>query len=108
MMTLLQLFDYLNKNTPYDFYQAEDELTAAIKGQHENALIGNMIQSIAEKCECSDIQCELKRENVVLALGPLRLEYMKDDAPVDGFRLLEGTIPVIDLAFNDEALKERG
>lgn len=107
-MTLLQLFDYLNKNTPYEFFQTEDVLSAALTGEHENALMGDMIRLIAEKSECKDIHCEIKRENVVLALGPLRLEYMKDDAPVEGFRLLEGTIPVIDLAFNDEALKTRG
>lgn len=107
-MTLLQLFSYLNENTPHRFFSTEDELAAAIAGQHESPLMGEMIRLIAEKNGCSDIHCELKREVVVTALGPLRLEYMKDDAPVEGFRLLEGTIPVIDLAFNDEALKAKG
>lgn len=107
-MTLLQLFTFLNENTSHQFFQSEDELSAAITGQHSNPLMGDMIRLIAEKNGCADINCELKREEVVTALGPLRLEYMKDDAPVEGFRLLEGTIPVIDLAFNDEALKAKG
>lgn len=106
-MTLLQLFSFLNENTSYQFFSSEEELSNAISGQHENALVGNMVKLIAEKCGCENINCELKREEVVTALGPLRLEYMKDDAPVEGFRLLEGTIPVIDLAYNDEALKGR-
>ncbi len=39
------------------------------------------------------------------ALAPIRLEYMKDDAPVEGFRLVEKIVHAIDGAFNDEALR---
>ncbi|MDX1812134.1 MAG: hypothetical protein R3240_09315 [Gammaproteobacteria bacterium] len=106
-MTLIELFSYLNENTPHQFFSSEAELASAISGTHENPLMGQMIKLIAEKNQCTDINDEVKREVVVTALGPLRLEYMKDDAPVEGFRLLEGTIPVIDLAFNDEALKNK-
>ena len=106
-MTLVELFSFLNKNTPHCFYENETDLQNAIIGQHANSLMGEMIKMIAEKCSCQDIHCVIKREDVVNALGPLRLEYMKDDAPVDGFRLLEGTITAIDLAFNEEALKNK-
>lgn len=106
-MTLIQLFSYLNEHTAHEFFKTPADLLAAMQGEHDNPLIGNMIHLIAKKCQCKNVDCELKREDVVTALGPLRLEYMKDDAPVDGFRLLEGAIPVIDLAFNDEALKAK-
>lgn len=106
-MTLIQLFTFLNQNTPHSFFQSETELSAAIAGEHTNPLMGDMIRLIAERCHCSDINCEIKREDAVNALGPLRLQYMKDDAPVDGFRLLEGSITAIDLAFNDEVIKAR-
>ena len=107
-MTLLQLFSYLNEHTPHEFFKEPADLLAAMTGEHSNPLMGNMVRLIAEKSKCENLDCELKREDVVTALGPLRLEYMKDDAPVEGFRLLEGTIPVIDMAFNDEALKAKG
>ncbi len=106
-MTLRELFVYLNDNTNYDFITESSPLEQAMKGQHENELIAEMISSIATKCECENADSPVLRQDVVLALSPLRLKYMKDDAPVEGFRLIETSVPVIDLAFNDEALKDR-
>jgi len=107
-MTLQELFEFLNENSPNEFITDSSPLSDAIKGKHENALMGEIISSIASGCGCDSIDSELKREDVIKALGPLRLKYMKDDAPVEGFRLIEGSVPVIDLAFNAEALKDRG
>jgi len=106
-MTFQELFDYLNENTKYDFITENSPLESAMSGQHENQLIGDIISGVARNCGCESVNDELLRQDVIKALGPLRLVYMKDDAPVEGFRLIEGTVPVIDLAFNDEALKNR-
>ena len=45
------------------------------------------------------------RVQAVKTLGPIRLFYMKDDAPVEGFRLVEDIVHKIDGAFNDEAMR---
>jgi len=103
-MTLEQLLSFVAEQTNKTFLSDDVSLEQIIQGQHPDQLVGNMIKNIAEACSCDSLSCELKREDVVKALGPLRLEYMKDDAPVDGFRLLEGSIVAIDLAFNNEAL----
>ncbi|MDH5257203.1 MAG: hypothetical protein OEX07_04325 [Gammaproteobacteria bacterium] len=106
-MTFQELFIYLNENTKYDFITDTSPLEGAINGKHENELIGDIISSVAKSCGCETVDQTLLRQDVVKALGPIRLKYMKDDAPVEGFRLVEGTVPVIDQAFNDEALKNR-
>lgn len=106
-MTFQELFTYLNQNTPYDYITDASPLTAAIEGQHENPLIADIISSVAKSCECINIEQTVLRQDVIKALGPLRLKYMKDDAPIEGFRLIQGAVPAIDLAFNDEALKDR-
>lgn len=42
------------------------------------------------------------------SLSPLRLKYMADNAPVEGFRMVEKIITTIDAAYNEEALRLRG
>lgn len=106
-MTFLELFTYMNENTPYDYITDTSPLAKAIHGQHENPLIAEVIVSVAKRCDCADVEKTILRQDVINALGPLRLKYMKDDAPVEGFRLIQGAVPAIDLAFNDEALKSR-
>jgi len=106
-MTFQELFTYLNKNTKYDFITEDSPLTQAMTGHHEDELIGEIIASVAKGCGCDTIDHVILRQDVIKALGPLRLKYMKDDAPVEGFRLIESTVPVIDSAFNDEALAGR-
>lgn len=106
-MTFEQLLTFVAEQTNKDFLSSGVTLEQIIKGHHPHQLIGDMIRRIADYCSCQTLDCELKREDVVKALGPLRLEYMKDDAPVEGFRLLEGAIVAIDLAFNNEALQNK-
>jgi len=106
-MTLQELFVYLNENTKYDFITESSPLDVAINGKHENELIGEIISAVAKHCGCENVDFEVVRQDVIKALGPLRLKYMKDDAPVEGFRMLESSVPVIDQAFNDEALANR-
>ena len=106
-MTFQELFVYLNENTKHDFITDSSPLEDAIEGKHENELIGEIISGVAKGCGCKTVDHTILRQEVIKSLGPLRLKYMKDDAPVEGFRLIEGTVPVIDSAFNDEALADR-
>lgn len=106
-MTFQELFIYLNEHTKYEFITENSKLEDAMTGKHENELIGEIISNIAKGCGCETIDHSLLRQDVIKAIGPTRLKYMKDDAPVEGFRLVEGTVPVIDAAFNDEALRNR-
>ena len=62
-MTLIQLFEFLNNNTPHEFYSNENELQQALMGNHKNELIGQMIKLIGERCQCQEVNCEIKRED---------------------------------------------
>lgn len=106
-MTFEELFNYLNEKTPYEYVTEASPLLESINGNHENELIGEVISNVATGCGCEKLSHEIRRQDVIKALGPLRLKYMKDDAPIEGFRLIEGTVPVIDQAFNDEALRAK-
>lgn len=106
-MTFQELFTYLTENTNHSFITESSPLVESMNGKHENELIGDIISGVAKGCGCESVDHVILRHEVIKALGPLRLKYMKDDAPVEGFRLIEGTVPVIDSAFNDEALAAR-
>ncbi|MGA7801984.1 MAG: hypothetical protein WCC36_14350 [Gammaproteobacteria bacterium] len=106
-MNLSELLQYIDTNSDYGLLEgdAEQTLTKAREDTHRDALAGRIIKAIAEHCNIADTSTGFERADAVNALGPLRLEYMKDDAPVDGFRMLERIIHLIDGAFNDEALR---
>ncbi len=108
-MTLAELLQYLDRNTAFDILDGPpgDTLTKALADRHGNALAGAIIRGIAEGNHCSGEESTVDRAASITALGPLRLQYMKDDAPVDGFRMLEQIIHAIDGAFNDEALRAK-
>ena len=111
-MTLAELMQYLNANTRYGVLDGEpgQTLEKARSGKHRDALIGAIIAAIARECACADASATVERARVINALGSIRLKYMADDAPVEGFRTVEALIQAIDSAFNDEALrhKQRG
>ncbi|MHB8346075.1 MAG: hypothetical protein ACYDHM_02635 [Acidiferrobacterales bacterium] len=108
-MTLAGLLQYLDSNTPFAVLDGspEETLSKALDGRHSDPLAGRIINSIAEGNHCIDEHSPVNRAESVTALGPLRLQYMKDDAPVDGFRMMERIIHAIDGAFNDEALRQK-
>ncbi|MDH5300624.1 MAG: hypothetical protein OEW58_04610 [Gammaproteobacteria bacterium] len=105
-MTLAQLLDYFQHHTKFEFMQgdAQQTLDAARSGSHQHQLAAEMVVAIAAANHCESAAGEVVREVTVKSLGPLRLKYMADDAPVDGFRMLEHTVVAIDDAFNAEAL----
>lgn len=107
-MTLKELIDYLATHTQYpvldgDVAQAMDKARA---GRHRDALMGAIIKNLSEPGG-GVIDAPITRAQATTALGPIRLQYMKDDAPVEGFRMVERIIHAIDSAFNDEALREK-
>lgn len=73
----------------------------------DDDLPSKILHTIASHVSAESIEAIVLREQCVKALGPLRLKYMADDAPVDGFRLLEKSIVAIDDSFNDEALQQK-
>lgn len=105
-MTLAELITYLDQHTPFGILDGDPDSTLkkARDGAHKHAVAGEIIQSIADANGCPDTTCTLERADVITSLGPMRLRYMADDAPVEGFRTVEGVIRTIDAAFNDEAL----
>lgn len=111
-MTFAELLQHLEKSLPGQILDgsAAETLNKARAETHRHALTGRIIESLFEKSGLSDAAAPITRSQAVAALAPLRLEFMKDDAPVEGFRLVEKIVHAIDGAFNDEALelKARG
>lgn len=54
-----------------------------------------------------DGETVLARAEAIASLASLRRRYMGDDAPVEGFRLVERVVLAIDHGFNEEALRQR-
>ena len=106
-MTLGELLTELDTRTGQAFLQGSpaETLTLARANEHADPLIGDIVRRLA--ADCDSVDCVILRVPSVNTLGPLRLKYMADDAPVEGFRLVERTIQGIDDAFNDEVLRAR-
>lgn len=105
-MTLASLIERLERALPGRFLDrdAAHTLAAALAGTHRDPIAGSILAAIASRAGGTAPESNVERAAAVAALSPLRLAYMKDDAPVEGFRLVEGTVRAIDDAFNDQAL----
>ena len=108
-MTLAELMNHIAENTDLPVLDgaAPETLEKARADRHREPVMGEIMRTIVEKNACSDVDCVLERAAVVTPLGPVRLKYMADDAPVEGFRLVENFIRAVDDAYNDEALRQR-
>lgn len=106
-MTFAELIQYLDANTDFSILDGDAAATfeKASGGTHADPIIGEILKAIIEGNDCTESGCALERAGVVTAIGPLRLKYMADDAPVEGFRAVEGIIQTVDSAFNEEALR---
>lgn len=106
-MTFSELLLALEHRLPATILNGDAAATldAARKGMHKHALVGTIIASLFEKSAMAGIDAAITRSQAIAALAPIRLEFMKDDAPVEGFRLVEKIVHAIDGAFNDEALR---
>lgn len=109
-MTLAELLRYLDENTEYDILDGtpEETLAKARAGRHKDPLAGEIVRHLQEATGTSDAGGLIERATAATSLGPLRLRYMRDDAPVEGFRKVQRVILAIDLAFDAEALRRRG
>ena len=109
-MILSDMLKSIDARTGYGFCIAgKDAVAAACMDQHPVAIVGDILKMIAQSCACENEQCEVVRERAVTAMGPIRLKYMADDAPVEGLRIVENTVLAIDAAFDEEALdRKRG
>ena len=108
-MTLAKLLQYLDQNTSYGVLSGtpDETLARSRRAPHDGPLLDQIVRSIADGNQCVDAGSAVLRAESITALGPIRLRYMKDDAPVDSFRMVERIIHTIDSAFNDEALHEK-
>lgn len=106
-MTLAELLACLDARTPDGLLDGtpEETLAKARAGSHRHPVAGAIVAALAG---AGDARAPLERAQAVAALGPLRLVYMKDDAPVEGFRMVERIVHAIDSAYNDEALRRKG
>lgn len=109
-MTLSELLQYLDANTDYPILDGtvEETLRKARAGSHRDALVGTIVTAFAQAFGCENPDCAVDRAGTIKALGPIRLKYMGDDAPLEAFRLVQRLVVVIDGAFNDEALRLKG
>ncbi|QKT03131.1 hypothetical protein HUS23_04585 [Ectothiorhodospiraceae bacterium 2226] len=106
-MTLGELLQQMNGHLQFPVLEGDpaETLAKAQDGTHGDPIVGEIVRAIAARCERPEVDCPLERASVIASLGPMRLKYMADDAPVEGFRKLEQLVQAIDAAFNDEALR---
>ena len=104
-MTFRELLTYVGTHSKYDFLNGDvtDTLARTRAGTHPNPLAGRILGALDEKLGRDGLDAPVERASAINALGPLRLAFMRDDAPVEGFRLVEEVVYLIDGAFNDEA-----
>ncbi|MDA8327814.1 MAG: hypothetical protein M0Z83_02450 [Betaproteobacteria bacterium] len=108
-MTFTALLSYILQHSKYDLAQGDVSATlnAALNEQHNNTIAGHIIAQLYTHSALQSPDEELNRAQAIKALGPIRLHYMKDDAPVEGFRMVEDIVHKIDGAYNDEALRAK-
>lgn len=109
-MTLSDLIIYLDRFSGYPILDGTpaETLAKAHAGNHSNTYVGEIIACMTENLAINDVETTIpERVKVINSLGKLRLKYMADDAPVEGFRIVEKVIATIDSAFNEEALAHK-
>lgn len=106
-MTFTELLQYLHDKAGLDVLDGtpEETLAKAQNNRHKNLLTGQVIAGMFLKTGLVSVNDPITRAQAVTAIGPIRLVFMKDDAPVEGFRLVEKIVQGIDGAFNQEALR---
>ncbi len=105
-MNLERLVNYLDYHMDHALRDgdAAETLAKARAGGHRDPVVAEVLNALMDGAGSDDPATELDRATAVKSIGPVRLKYMKDDAPVESFRLVEKTIVTIDAAFNEEAL----
>lgn len=108
-MTFAELLEYLNAKSGFELLDGspEETLEKARAGAHRHPVLGAILRDLYERSAVAGLHASIERAAAINALGRLRLEYMKDDAPADAFRMIEKIVYTIDSAFNDEAMREK-
>lgn len=108
-MTFQELVQYLGDNTRFEVLDecASKTIKKARAGVHRDPVMGEIIKTMFDGAGCADNDSPITRERATLALSPLRLRDMKDDAPVEAFRMIEGVVQAIDRAFDEETLRAK-
>lgn len=106
-MTFAEMLSYLGAHCKSDIMDGDpaETVNKARSGSHKNPVAGEIIGAMFDKSGLTSVDGEISRAEAVNAIGPVRLRFMKDDAPVEGFRMVEDIVHGIDGAFNDEALR---
>lgn len=108
-MTFAELVQYLADNTRFPVLDecVLKTIDKARAGSHRDPVMGEIVRAMFEGAGLEGPHSPVTRAQATLALGPLRLRYMKDDAPIEGFRMVDGVVRAIDGAFDEEALRAR-
>ncbi len=107
-MTLGELLKYVDGHCGYRIFEdgSSESVVRALAGAHPEPFLGRIVAALA-RAAGDDADAVIDRAAATGALGPLRLEAMRDDAPIEQLRMVERVVHAIDGAFNDEALGRR-
>ena len=107
-MTLRELLIYVDTHSGYKILDgAPDEtVSKSLSGGHAEPFSGQIVAALA-RAAGGGTDAVIDRATATTALGPIRLQAMRDDAPVAHLRTVERVVHAIDGAFNDEALAGR-
>jgi len=108
-MNFGDLLQYLDDHSGFQILDGTpaESIAKAKAGTHQNPIAAEIIIAAAENLGLGGEADAIERVAFVNSLGKIRLKYMADDAPVEGFRTVEKVITTADAAFNEEALRER-
>ncbi|MDA8390578.1 MAG: hypothetical protein M0Z76_07625 [Gammaproteobacteria bacterium] len=107
-MTLGELLVYVDTHSGYRIVEADAgaTVTRSLAGGHSEPFLGQIVAALA-KAVGGGTDAVIDRATATTALGPIRLQAMRDDAPIAHLRTVERVVHAIDGAFNDEALANR-
>lgn len=83
-----------------------EALGAARTRQHPDRLYGEALRMLMDWTGRTQPEHDIARAEAVVALGPLRREYLIDAAPADGLRRVQALIEAIDAAYDDARLDD--
>lgn len=86
----------------------EEQLETKFLQGNTNPFAKEVLDALVQGCGIGDnYEKEITRAEAANALQAVRTKYRADDAPVEGFRLVERTVVLIDDAFDIEDWQKR-
>ena len=105
-MTYAELLEALQTRTAYVllYGDARTTLNAAMRRQHPDPLLGEIIAMLYQWCALTDVDAQVQRAALVVALGPLRRRLMAGEGEGEArdFLRLNCIIEAIDASFDAE------